>query len=261
MSIPSIPITVDSLSLGGSNTGSRFGFKFQQSLTLGNTQWEIGLVKCLYWITFPNISESFPNNTLRYSPDNGVTFKTLTIQKGRYSIEELNDRIHLLMKANGDFTSSPSGDIYGINLFADYSTQKSYVEISAGYQLDLTNNGASKLNLLLGFNNTLITINKFSESTADLNNGINNLKLVCSAVQGSYDNSSAGSILALLPIAAESGAQVNYEPINIIWTPVLPFKFLSEIQFTILDSLNREIDFLGEPTSLMIVLRPTMQKY
>ena len=47
-----------------------------------------------------NINDFYKNNTLKYSPDGGKTWKTITFSKGWYSYLDLNNYIQNAMKKN-----------------------------------------------------------------------------------------------------------------------------------------------------------------
>lgn len=249
------PLNIDSSKLNNVNTAD-FQTLFSAPLFLGDDRWELALEKALIWYSFYNIDPQYNNTYARYSPDNGVTWKDLNIIPGQYSIDQLNDRIHSIMLTNGDYTTSVSGNIFDINILADFSTLKVEITISNNYQLDLT---ASNLNLLLGFNSIIVTSSQFGANVANINNDINSLKISCDIITSSYDSSSNSNILYVFsPTISNStgpGSQIFVIPNNLIFIPVIPSRTISSIRIRIVDNLDRAINLHNQPTTYWLYLR------
>jgi hypothetical protein len=224
---------------------------------LGNDLYELALNKAFIWYSFYNISPEYNNTTSSYSPDNGVTYKPLNILPGQYSIEQLNDRIHSIMKANGDYTVTVNGDVYDINITADFSTLKIQISISNNYRLDLT---GSDLNLLLGFDKIIVTSTQLGSRVANINNGVNSIKISCDILTGSYDNSANSNVLYSFSPTSSPGSQIVVDVNNLIFIPVIPARTISSIRMTITDQSGRILDLQNEPVSYFLYMRK-VQKY
>lgn len=246
-----IPITLDSSSLINA-TSQDFEVVFNPPLFLGDDKYELGLVRALLWYSFYNISPQYNNTTARYSPDGGTTWKSFTILSGQYTIDQLNSRIQSIMLANGDYTPSLSGNIFNISISADFSTLSVLITVSNNYQLDLT---ISDLNLLLGFNKIIVTTTQLGNTVANINNGINSLKISCDILTGSYDNNANSNTLYVFTPTSGPGTQINIQPPTLLFIPVRNSRAINSIRMRLLDNLNRTIDLNGEPITYLLYLR------
>ena len=245
------PLFLDNSKVTNARSES-FQVSFSPPLILGNDSYELALNKAFIWYSFYNISSEYNNTTASYSPDNGVTYKPLNILPGQYSIEQLNDRIHSIMKANGDYTVSVNGDVYDINITPDFSTLKIQISISNNYRLDLT---GSDLNLLLGFDKIIVTSTQLGANVANINNGVNSIKISCDILTGSYDNSANSNVLHSFSPTTSPGSQMVENVNNLIFIPVIPARTISSIRMTITDQNNRVLNLNGEPVSYYLYLR------
>ena len=250
------PLFLDSSKLTNARSQD-FSISFSPPLILGNDLYELALNKAFIWYSFYNISPEYNNTTSSYSPDNGVTYKPLNILPGQYSIEQLNDRIHSIMKANGDYTVTVNGDVYDINITADFSTLKIQISISNNYRLDLT---GSDLNLLLGFDKIIVTSTQLGSRVANINNGVNSIKISCDILTGSYDNSANSNVLYSFSPTSSPGSQIVVDVNNLIFIPVIPARTISSIRMTITDQSGRILDLQNEPVSYFLYMRK-VQKY
>jgi len=249
------PITLDSDKLN--QRPNDFRCVFNQPLFLGDRRWEIALIKLFTWYSWFNISASlYQNNTFRYSTDSGSTWKTVTIDDGQYSISQLNDKIHFYMFQNGDYNTTSTGFSYEINLIPDFSTLKIYLSLGTTYRIDLS---VSELYYLLGFNKAIYTTSLFAPNVANITNDINSLKVTCSIVESSYDSAANSNVLSIYTPNVGPGSQIIIEPFQPIYVPVISSRTLTDIRVTITDNLDRPIDFNGEPSQILLYLRPKMQ--
>ena len=53
-----------------------------------------------------NISEQYQNNQIKYSPDGGTSWETVTFIDGMYTYSDLNDYLHQYMKKKGHKTTN-----------------------------------------------------------------------------------------------------------------------------------------------------------
>ena len=66
-----------------------------------NKKYEAALLSVNLYNSIPNITEE--NNIFKYSTDNGKTWKIITLNKGSYEIQAINDEIQRQMIINGDY--------------------------------------------------------------------------------------------------------------------------------------------------------------
>ena len=97
-----------------------------------------------------NIRQSYRNNQIKYSHDNGNNWETITFVDGMYSYDDIDLYIKKYMKAKGHLVQgtkdSKDNEIeYGINLYFVLSTYRVLIELADNYQIDLTNSDFRKL--------------------------------------------------------------------------------------------------------------------
>lgn len=240
-----IPLTIDSSTLNTS-TPQDVTVLFQPPLILGSDEYELGLIKVMLWYAWYNISPQYNNTTLRYSPDAGVTWKTITIISGQYSIDELNSRIQSLIVANGDVGTN-------VSIVADFSTLKIQIVLLGGYQVDLTQ---GNLYNLLGFTPIIVTSTQLGANPANINNDINSLKITCDILTGSYDNNVSSNTLYVFSPNSGPGTQINITVNPPLFIPVRNTRTINSIRITLVDNLNRTINLNGQPVTYLLYLRP-----
>ena len=66
-------------------------------------KYELALMNLEIYNSIPNITAV--NNTFVYSPDSGVTWKTITLPDGSYEVAGMNDEIQRQLEANGEWNA------------------------------------------------------------------------------------------------------------------------------------------------------------
>ena len=84
------------------------------------------------WETLTNIDET--KNKFRYSPDNGTTWKNITIPKGIWGFTQINKKMHEQMKNNNHYDST--NDKYYINFEINTSENRIILNLENNYQVD-----------------------------------------------------------------------------------------------------------------------------
>src|SRR6188768_2525831 len=67
-------------------------------------KYEAALLSINLYNSIPNITEE--NNKIKYSTDEGKTWKTIILNKCSYEIQAINDEIQRAMISNGDFDAA-----------------------------------------------------------------------------------------------------------------------------------------------------------
>ena len=83
--------SVNRQKIGGSRPEDSI-IKFDPPLKLDTTmrhELAVDLVSMTY--SWHNVKAGYNNNTIKYSPDNGVNWKTITFVDGMYSYDDLDD--------------------------------------------------------------------------------------------------------------------------------------------------------------------------
>ena len=120
----------------GTSREDDFTVRFDPTLVLdrNNMIHELAVDRLSMTYSWHNISITYNNNVVRYSPDNGSSWETITFEDGMYSYEDINDYIHHYMVLKGHNT----GDNYPINISFILSTYRVIIEVSANYQFEMT---------------------------------------------------------------------------------------------------------------------------
>src|SRR6267154_6228217 len=109
------------------DTESDFTIKLSPPLYLNpNKKYEAALLSINLYNSIPNITEE--NNIFKYSTDNGKSWKIVTLNKGSYEIQAINDEIQRQMIHNDDYDSKHNK--FYITLSADIAELKSVIDIS-----------------------------------------------------------------------------------------------------------------------------------
>ena len=146
----------------GQNKAEDFIIKFDPVLTLQNDMThEIALGKVTMTYSWHNISEQYQNNQIKYSPDCGTSWETVTFIDGMYTYSDLNDYLNQYMKKKGHKTTdAKKDDVYYINLTFVLFTYKILIQIDNNYQLDLRN---SKFGELIGFTEKIVKKTEYGD--------------------------------------------------------------------------------------------------
>ena len=109
---------------------------------------ELALDKVTMTYSWHNISDQSKNNKMKYSPDGGNSWETVTFVDGMYNYLDLNDYLHQYMNRR-----CKKDDVYYINLTFVLSIYKILIQIDNNYQLDLRN---CKFGELIGFTDKIV---------------------------------------------------------------------------------------------------------
>ena len=103
------------------------------------------------WETLTNIDET--KNKFRYSPDNGTTWKNITIPKGIWGFTQINKKMHEQMKNNNHYDST--NDKYYINFEINTSENRIILNLENNYQVDF--NVENSMYNVFGFKKQIYT--------------------------------------------------------------------------------------------------------
>lgn len=248
-------LKLDSSILDNQQTSEDFTVTFNPPIILeGN--YEICLFQLNLWYSWYNISTIKSNNTFRYN--NGVTWETVNIPDGQYTLEQLNDLLHDVMKENGDFTIDAFGlEQYDIIIEPNFSTLRTNITLTNSYQLDLS---TSNLYLLLGWESQIynFTGSQDGVNVANINDDINSLLVHCDKINGNYtlSNNDASDVMFSFVPESIPGTNINITPNNLLYLPITTrANVISSMRMYITDNLNRVVRLNGEPVTYMLHLR------
>lgn len=251
-------IILDSASANAA-TSDDFTVTYSNQINLGDGQYEVALSRLNLWYSWYNISAENGNNTLRYF--NSAVYRDVVFPDGQYSVPQINDYLHSVMKAFGDFTLSGSTEVYDIEITANFATNKVNVQLTSGYTLDLS---TGNLYLLLGSDQIEVTTNGDLPNLANLTNDINAVWARCSLINGlgSYVNNSQNDVIYTFVPDTIPNTNIDLSPITLAWIPVnVTNNVIRNIRVRITDNLNRRLNLNGEPVTFTLIIRKARSSY
>jgi hypothetical protein len=200
-----------------------------------------------------NIQSQSLNNIVRYSPDNGITWKIITIPDGVYSYSDINTYIHDVMKTNGDYTTVLGQDLFDINISFNTSSFLVYIELTNNYQFDLY---TQQFGDLLGFDVAILTATTNTSSRLpNITNSIDTLYIHCSLVNDSIVNGKSSDVIYSFSTATlKRSYSFSFEPFNLVYSPISG-NLITTITLTITDVNGTIIDLNGVDVSYTLQIK------
>jgi len=231
-----------------SNTSTDFITRFSPTIKLDRSKnYEASFISLETYNSIPNITSD--NNIFKYSTDSGVTWKIITLLKGAYELEAINNEILRQMAINGDSGT----DTFYINIDANISTQSSIINITNNnYQVDFT--VSNSIGSILGFDNVILTSGyNISPKPVDIIK-VNSIRVNVDIIEGSYVDGIPGPTIYSFFPKANPGYKVIERPTYPIFYSVSVYD-ISYIRVWLTDQNEKPIDLRGETLSIQIALR------
>lgn len=235
-----------------SNT-TDFTTSFSNPIQLNqNNQYEAALLSIDTYNSIPNITDT--NNKFMYSNDKGITWKTLTLSKGSYELQAINDEIQRQMIINGDYDSEKNE--YYIIISANTSELKSIINITnESYLVAFRENSIGPI---LGFPSPFSLIGYgYNKSQEIVNITKVNLVLInTDIISGSYVNGNQSPVIySFNPNKVSPGYKLDERPNpKLIYYPVNSLS-INSIRIWLTDQNNNPIDLRGETVTVTVHLR------
>ena len=199
--------------------------------------------------TWNNIdSTKYGNNSIRYSSDNGTTFKTISFASGNYSYSDISNYISNYLESQGDSKT-------GIQLYYVSSLKKIFIELETNYQVDFRSN--KSFAKLLGFENSnaIITTSGYSNDVPDITNSIDNINVHCSLLNETILNGKESDLLYTFGISEyRIGYIIPIKEQNVLTFHKMNNYLVKRMRIQIKDSLGRYID-LHDPITMLLFIR------
>lgn len=207
------------------------------------------------WNIFPNISDNISNKIIIENTSSSQIY-TLSIPAGSYSVSTLQDALKSELH-----NANLAEDL--IEIRGNQSTQK--VEIQFNYpsiRIDFTQSSTSTIRNLLGFNSGLygnfiqsdIPQVVSGQSTANFNT-VNSLEIHTDLVtNGLRKNSTYSRIAGVVPISANVGSQISYQPVHPTRVPCphLRGHRINSAKFWLTNELSQYVNTGGEYWSALV---------
>ena len=199
--------------------------------------------------TWNNIDASkYNNNSMRYSSNNGSTFKTITFSNGNYSYSDISNYISNYLETQNDSKT-------GIQLYYVSSLKKIFIELETNYQVDFRSN--TKFAELIGFQNStnIITTSSYENDTPNITNSVDNVIIHSSLLSDTFYNGNMNS--DVLYTFSTNNHRIGYDiPIkeeNLQFYKMNNY-LIKRFRIRIKDSLDRFLD-LEDSVAMLLFIR------
>ena len=234
----------------GDNKPEDFTTNFTRPIILDNNKrYVIGLNRVINMsFTWFNVNAGYKNQLIKYSSDNGSTFKNITFPAGVWNYTDFNTYIkNLTKKKTGDEYEYP------ITLEFDDTTFRVTVTLADNYRLDLR---ASDFNDLIGFDKKILTSGAHIGSRVpNLSQDTDILNVHCDLVNESLvDGEETDIIYSFSTSVLRPSYSFTLEPQRVTFNPVNKTT-ISSIRIVITDGKRRLVDLNGADTSFSLILK------
>ena len=230
----------------GDNKPEDFTTNFTRPIILDNNkQCVIGLNRVINMsFTWFNVNAGYKNQLIKYSSDNGSTFKNITLPAGVWNYTDFNTYIKNLTK---------TGETYPITLEFDDTIFRVTVTLAENYQLDLR---ASDFNDLIGFSKKILTSGTHIGSRVpNLSQDTDILNVHCDLVNESLvDGEDTDIIYSFSTSVLKPSYSFTLEPQRVTFNPVNKTT-ISSIRIRITDGKRRSLDLNGADTAFSLILK------
>ena len=220
-----------------------------------NKKYEAALLSVNLYNSIPNITEA--NNKFKYSTDEGITRKIISLNKGSYEVQAINAEIERQMTINGDY--GVENNKFYINLSANLPELKSIINITnKSYLLDF--NIENSIGPNLGFPRALLWHYDFgynlSPNIVDILK-VNRVLVNVDFISGSYVNGyQSSAIYSFDPYKVGPGYKLDDRPNpKVTYYQVNTRNAINNIRIWLTDQNNELADLRGERITIEIEIR------
>ena len=210
---------------------------------------EIAVDRVPMTYSWHNINTEYGNKTIKYTKDNGSTWKTITFIDGMYSYDDLSDYINDVITENDD---QPSNNRVGIKIYFVLTSYRVVVELGNQWQLDLRNSTFSDL---IGYEPQILTKTSYSMKLPNITNGVDSLHINCDVVSDSITDGRYSNTIAMIPTDNLTRSYpFTFEPRRALFSPISK-TIISELRVNLTDSFGRPVDLNGVDWYMTLILR------
>jgi len=210
---------------------------------------ELAVDRVLMTYSWHNINAEYGNNSIKYSKDNGTSWKTINFVDGMYSYDDLSEFINQVITDNGD---QPSNNQVGVKIYFVLSSYRVVVQLGNQWRLDIRN---SNFGDLIGFKPKIITTTSYSTKLPNITNSVDSLHVNCDVVTDSITDGKFSNTLTIIPTDNLTRSYpFKFEPRRALFSPVSK-TIISEMRITLTDSIGRPIDLNGIDWHMSLILR------
>ena len=234
----------------GNNKPEDFITKFVRPLTLDrNSQYVLGLNRIINMsFTWFNVNAGYNNQLIKYSSDNGSTYKDITFPAGVWNYVDFDRNIKEIT-ATGDDDNKE----YPITLEFDDTTFRVTIEIEDNYKLDLT---ASNFYDLIGFDKVVLDGGThIGPRVPNLSQDTELINIHCDLINESLvDGEDTDIVYSFSTSVLQPSYSFTLEPRRITYNPINKNN-ISSVRIDITDGKRRLIDLNGADTSFSLIIK------
>ena len=227
-----------------------FVIKFDPVMHLSNDMnHELAVDRVSMTYSWHNINTEYGNNNIKYSKDNGKTFKQITFVDGMYSYDDISEYINKVITQNDD---EPSNNRVGIKIYFVLTSYRVVVELGNQWQLDIQN---SNFGELIGFEPIIIKNTSYSSKLPNITNSVDSIQINSDIITDSITDGRYSNTLVVIPTDNLTRSYpFNFEPKRALFSSISKTN-ISEMRIYITDSLGRSINLNGVDWYVNLILR------
>ena len=213
--------------------------------------YEAAFISLQTYNSLPNITEA--NNKFKYSSDKGATWTEITLPKGAYEFDEINDAIQRKMKTNDHYDKIKDAHYIDIDYYKP--TFKTILSISnENYMVDF--GIENSIGSTLGFTNEKLSHGVHnSPSIIDIEK-VNSILVHCGIVLGSYVNGRGSNVIHTFSPRVGPGYKViELASPELIYLPLVQRQEIESVRLRLTDQDNNLIDLMEEKVTVTIAIR------
>ena len=234
----------------GKSTPEDFVIKFDPVMHLSNDMnHELAVDRVSMTYSWHNINTEYGNNNIKYSKDNGKTFKQITFVDGMYSYDDISEYINKVITQNDD---EPSNNRVGIKIYFVLTSYRVVVELGNQWQLDIQN---SNFGELIGFEPIIIKNTSYSSKLPNITNSVDSIHINSDIITDSItDGRYSNTLVVISTDNLTRSYPFTFEPKRALFSPISKTN-ISEMRIYITDSLGRLINLNGVDWYINFILR------
>ena len=227
-----------------------FVIKFDPVMHLSNDMnHELAVDRVSMTYSWHNINTEYNNNTIKYSKDNGSTWKDISFVDGMYSYDDISEYINNVITENDD---EPSNNRVGIKIYFVLTSYRVVVELGNQWQLDIRN---SNFGELIGFEPIIIKNTSYSSKIPNITNSVDSIHINSDIITDSItDGRFSNTLVVISTNNLTRSYPFSYEPKRALFSSISKSN-ISEMRIYITDSLGRPINLNGVDWYINFILK------
>ena len=227
-----------------------FVIKFDPVMHLSNDMnHELAVDRVSMTYSWHNINTEYNNNTIKYSKDNGSTWKDISFVDGMYSYDDISEYVNNVITENDD---EPSNNRVGIKIYFVLTSYRVVVELGNQWQLDIRN---SNFGELIGFEPIIIKNTSYSSKIPNITNSVDSIHINSDIITDSItDGRFSNTLVVISTNNLTRSYPFSYEPKRALFSSISKTN-ISEMRIYITDSLGRPINLNGVDWYINFILR------